>query len=943
MSNIHQPTTDCRRGRSYLSFELPNGIQVVVASDPNRSTPAAAALAVLAGSIHEPKDRPGLAHFCEHMLLHGTIQPCYGDANFAEYIKQSGGRHNAVTTVLQTCYAFEVQSSKLEGALSRFARFFASPIFSRSYQQQELQAIDAEHSMNATNDFRRQWAILLLDANPRHPYHWTSGCSKSLQNPNLPDLHRSLESFHSSNYKSERMSLAVVGSEATQELASWVRKYFSCVPSSGTKDPGLSYLMGDSLGGGEPSFLKEDFCRQIWIVPVKEVHQLKLCWLLPWQVAHWRSKPTAYIKYLLEQEGDGSLRAALSRAGLSHNQTTTCFDYHGVASTLEFSVDLVDTKDTTVMEVGCLIFAYISMLRAKGVQRAVLEEIQELQQLSFHYPDISNSSPFDFVQDLACNLHYYPAEEVLAADHLIYRLDAEGSQSVLKLTTVNHARLSLISKDFDAFCTSTEPWYGGRFLKEDSIKDDWKTKWTDVETDEWAQIAEQQKYRFPPRNTYLPADLSMRYVPQEDVPIEMEVAEDSCRAWFKQSKVDQPKAAAAFSLYSSEMSTPKQVALAHLYCKLVQQELKAEAFQLKAAGATYQLEVGEFSGFVLQVFGFRDTLPVLARRISETLSSSRRSPSWRYLRDQQERSLKNSSRGQAYNQALNGLEELLFQRPALSDLIQATSALEEEGMCFSDLFQRFFGSGRCLVEGLIVGNLDWADAIQLLNATLGPWRDVWHQEAVLEPCDRLCNVPSPVEMLLPRSRLGRDLLTIVQLDGKNSEDRNSCSVESLCNIATSTPENEALAALLMQIWKSMFYNELRTRQQLGYVVSSFMRTRVTHISLIFLVQTERAPEVALKSIDRFLDHACHHILSVLTEREFHEHCESLALQLEEPPQNIWEALSQDWLFIQERSFAFRSRKQQVTLLRSCTLQRLRDFVKNEAIATRLEAIAIRLR
>ena len=44
---------------------------------------------------------------------------------------------------------------------------------------------------------------------------------------------------------------------------------------------------------------------------------------------------------------------------------------------------------------------------------------------------------------------------------------------------------------------------------------------------------------------------------------------------------------------------------------------------------------------------------------------------------------------------------------------------------------------------------------------------------------------------------------------------------------------------------------------------------------------------------------------------FHEHCESLALQLEEPPQNIWEALSQDWLFIQERSFAFRSRKQQV--------------------------------
>ena len=99
---------------------------------------------------------------------------------------------------------------------------------------------------------------------------------------------------------------------------------------------------------------------------------------------------------------------------------------------------------------------------------------------------------------------------------------------------------------------------------------------------------------------------------------------------------------------------------------------------------------------------------------------------------------------------------------------------------------------------------------------------------------------------------------------------NSCAVESICSIAAATPENEALAALLMQIWKPMFFNELRTCQQLGYVVSSFMRTRVTHISLIFLVQTERAPEVALRSIDKFLDRSIDSLqnVSVLTEKEF---------------------------------------------------------------------------
>ena len=125
-------------------------------------------------------------------------------------------------------------------------------------------------------------------------------------------------------------------------------------------------------------------------------------------------------------------------------------------------------------------------------------------------------------------------------------------------------------------------------------------------------------------------------------------------------------------------------------------------------------------------------------------------------------------------------------------------------------------------------------------------------------------VPAKVELLVPRS-LGR---TILKLDGQAAEDANNCAVECLCNIATATPEHEALASVLVSIWKPLFFNELRTQQQLGYVVSCFMRIRVTHISLVFLVQTERMPEIALKSIDKFfVEKAFTHILCVVTERQ----------------------------------------------------------------------------
>ncbi|CAE8710284.1 unnamed protein product, partial [Polarella glacialis] len=310
LAAIKKPETD---SRSYDYLRLPNGLQVIVASDPDKSSAAAAALAVLVGSVHEPKEIPGLAHFCEHMVLHGTVGPLYGaDAQFADYIKQHGGSHNAVTTMQQTCFAFEIQADKLEGALCRFARFFVMPSFSRAHHCQEIKAIDSEHSMNTQNDFRRQWAILLMDANPRHQYHWGSGCSKTLVagvNSQHLDLHQALLKFHGRAYTAGRMCLSVVGTQSTTELLAWARRHFGAVPSAAAgfggalnvEDP--SSLIGDAVGGSEPSFLPEDFRGQVFVVPVKDLRQLRLAWLLPWQVPGWRHKPTSYATYLLGHEG----------------------------------------------------------------------------------------------------------------------------------------------------------------------------------------------------------------------------------------------------------------------------------------------------------------------------------------------------------------------------------------------------------------------------------------------------------------------------------------------------------------------------------------------------------------------------------------------------------------------------------------------------------------
>ncbi len=57
--------------RMYRGLELTNGMTILLISDPTTEK-AAAAMDVNIGSMSDPWEIPGLAHFLEHMLFLGT-------------------------------------------------------------------------------------------------------------------------------------------------------------------------------------------------------------------------------------------------------------------------------------------------------------------------------------------------------------------------------------------------------------------------------------------------------------------------------------------------------------------------------------------------------------------------------------------------------------------------------------------------------------------------------------------------------------------------------------------------------------------------------------------------------------------------------------------------------------------------------------------------------
>jgi Insulinase (Peptidase family M16) len=68
--SVFTPTIEksAQDDRSYRLITLSNGLQALLISDP-KTDKGAASLDVGVGHLSDPDERPGLAHFCEHLLF----------------------------------------------------------------------------------------------------------------------------------------------------------------------------------------------------------------------------------------------------------------------------------------------------------------------------------------------------------------------------------------------------------------------------------------------------------------------------------------------------------------------------------------------------------------------------------------------------------------------------------------------------------------------------------------------------------------------------------------------------------------------------------------------------------------------------------------------------------------------------------------------------------
>lgn len=248
--------------RAYRAVTLPNKLTVLLASDPETDSEAAA-VHVRAGHFDDPKDRAGLAHFHEHMLFLGT-EKYPGEDDYEDFLGKNGGTSNAYTDMEDTNYYFNVSplnhggeksdggtSEALEGALDRFAQFFISPLFDESMLERELRAVNSEYLNGRTQDNWRSFQLMKHGASHDHPFS-KFGCGnyETLTNGGDATLEKegekegeveqiafgggssprtALIDFWTDKYHAGNIRLCVIGRASLDDLQKSVEKTFGSV------------------------------------------------------------------------------------------------------------------------------------------------------------------------------------------------------------------------------------------------------------------------------------------------------------------------------------------------------------------------------------------------------------------------------------------------------------------------------------------------------------------------------------------------------------------------------------------------------------------------------------------------------------------------------------------------------------------------------------------
>lgn len=783
--------------RDYRVLTLENGLQALLVSDPEADK-AAASMNVRVGSAQDPDDLQGLAHFLEHMLFLGTEPYPQSDA-YQQYISDNAGSHNAFTAQQDTNYFFDIEPSALPGALDRFSEFFLSPLFNADHLESERNIVHSEYMARIRDESRRENDVLNQLLNPDNPTTgFAVGSRDTLADPEgEATLRERVIDFYHRYYDANVMNLAVVAPQPLDELEALVVERFADIPDHDLSAPTIDAPLID------PDTLPRYVERQ----SLQDRRQLRFYFPIPDPTDEYRTKPTQLIAHLLGDEGDGSLLAVLREAGLADGLSAGVGRGDGNEALFTVSISLTPAGAERLDDIEATLFAAIEQIRADGLAEWRYDEQKSLSEQAFRFQQ--HGAPQQEATRLAMSLSRYPVEDVQYAAYRMDGMDSERQQRYLDALTQDNMLRFYSAPDVESDTVS--PWFN--------------TQWKEQPPTATGQAL--SGLALPEPNPFIASDLTLQGG-QDEQPTAL-IETPAFTTWHMQdSRFNTPSVEWRVSLqHPSASYSAEEAVLTRLLAGWLNDSLNEPLYPARIAGQSFSA-YAHARGITLSFSGWRDgQTPLIEQALEQLQQADISTGAFERVRYQLQREWRNAPQSSLTGQASRALgEALLTPQWSTAELLEASHRLEKRHL---ENFRRRFLDD-LYIDAMAVGNLNAEQAQEQANLIRGALTPRLTRDDIppLTPLE----VSSESEILHPHSTR-EESLVLRYLQGRDT-----------------SVEEQARLSVLAQWLDTPFYQQLRTEEQLGYIVNAGYSPMLEAPGISLIVQS---PDVDSSTIAERMD------------------------------------------------------------------------------------------
>ncbi|KAG8817090.1 Insulinase (Peptidase M16) [Serendipita sp. 401] len=708
------------------------------------------------------------------------------------------------------------------------------------------------------------------------------------------ETRRRLIEWWERHYCASIMGLSILGRESLDTLTTMALERFSSIPNRGLSLPVESIPWGP-----------EQRANILFARTVMDVDTMEISFPIGRQDILYKHKPATFLSHFIGHEGAGSLLSYLKNKGwVTQLWSGPQSSARGFAF-MKINVKLTKTGLKEYKSVLEAMYSYLSLLRATQIPAWNFEEFRSLQEIRFRFSQ--KQSPDSYVVRLSELLSRpYPKEQILSAQTKVWEQDDALTRDLLENGFAPRAgSVMLSSKDFSSIGLegpwSNEKWYGTEYIIQ---------RIDPAILEKAAGPNTISELFLPPPNEFVPKDLHVDRIDVKEPTKRPNLLRrtEASTLWHK--KDDQfwlPKGYAGVFIHSpvANCSAKNALMMRFIEC-LITDALTEYSYDASLAGLDYSLSFGEDGILSLQTSGYTDKMLVLLQHLlDKTKNHVIRQDRFDLYKEEIAQAIENAKKREPHILAHDWMDHCLrdvgwnvFQ--LLEEIPHVTSQHVQEHL--AEIFRR------ARVSILLTGNFTEEDALKaqdLVESQLGT-RPILPTEAISRT------------MLLPRGKeyLHNETLT-------NPKETNN-AVEYYLQIPQDSETSQAKLLLLAHLVNEPTFSILRTREQLGYIVSSYSWVQISVMAMAFRIQSEKPALYVENRIEAFLKDF-KQTLTTMERTEFESQRQGLVNRLLEKLDNLDQESSRFVSKILDGTYDFTLREKNARRIEKLTLEDMVEF------------------